>query len=122
MLPGEPPHCPLHSAPRPLILGALGTSLTWGADLPDPKRQAWPHVLQSMLQENLGRRDIFVANGAMRASSADFSALCFDELWGSAWSDARGVGRAPRLDLAIIEFSALAYHLKASASVLEQIS
>ena len=26
--------CPLDSTPRPLSIGALGTSLTWGADLP----------------------------------------------------------------------------------------
>ena len=100
--------CPLLAPPearRPLIIGALGTSLTWGADLPDPVLQAWPAVLQRELSHRLGRRDIFLLNGAMRATSADFAALCFDELWGSAWRDSRGLARPPRLDLAIIEYN-----------------
>lgn len=90
---------------RPVILGALGTSLTFGVDLPDASTEAWPIVLQGMLAERLQRSDVFVINGAMRASSADFAALCFDELWGAAWRDKRGVARGPRLDLAIIEYN-----------------
>ena len=97
--------CPIDSAPRPLSIGALGTSLTWGADLPSREIDAWPRVLQALLRARAGRDDIFVFNGAMRASSADFAALCFDELWGGAWADARGLARAPRLDLAIIEYT-----------------
>jgi hypothetical protein len=97
--------CPLVTSPRPITLGALGTSLTWGADLPDQQRQAWPSVLQSMLRKRARRDDVFVFSGALRASSADFAALCFDELWGPSWSDARGVARAPRLDLAIVEYN-----------------
>ena len=97
--------CPLTGTLRPLVVGALGTSLTWGADLPDAARMAWPTVLQEVLQARLGRRDVFVLNGAMRATGADFAALCFDELWGPQWNDARGVARPPRLDLAIIEYN-----------------
>ena len=62
-------------------------------------------MLQRLLAERLSRTDIFVFNGAMRATSADFAALCFDEMWGGAWRDSRGVARAPRLDLAIIEYT-----------------
>ena len=32
--------CPLTGTLRPLVVGALGTSLTWGADLPDQARMA----------------------------------------------------------------------------------
>ncbi|KAL3909439.1 MAG: hypothetical protein SGPRY_009427 [Prymnesium sp.] len=41
----------------------------------------------------------------MRASSADFAALCYDEMFGKAWTDATGAGRGPRLDLALIEYN-----------------
>ena len=88
-----------------MLIGALGTSLTWGADLPNRDRMAWPTLLQSLLTERTRRTDLFVLNGGMRASSADFAALCFDELWGAAWTDSRGVARGPRLDLAIIEYN-----------------
>ena len=100
--------CPLvthHEVRRPLMIGALGTSLTWGADLPDSRTQAWPVVLQRQLSGKLDRSDIFLLNGALRATSADFAALCFDELWGPAWKDSRGLSRPPRLDLAIIEYN-----------------
>jgi hypothetical protein len=97
--------CPLSASPRPIVVGALGTSLTWGSDLPHRETEAWPARLQARLRARLGRDDIFVHNGAMRASSADFAALCFDELWGREWQDARGVARPPRLDLAIIEYN-----------------
>lgn len=88
-----------------MVLGALGTSLTFGTDLPDSRTQAWPVVLQRLLSHRLDRTDIFLLNGAMRATSADFAALCFDELWGVAWRDSRGIARPPRLDLAIIEYT-----------------
>lgn len=97
--------CPIDAVQRPLMVGALGTSLTWGSDLPSRERDAWPTVLQQLLRARTNRADIFVFNGAMRASSADFAALCFDELWGPAWADGRGLARAPRLDLAVIEYT-----------------
>ena len=87
------------------MIGALGTSLTWGADLPDARTQAWPAVLEKLLADRLGRTDVHLLNGAQRATSADFAALCFDELWGSSWTDARGTSRPPRLDLAVLEFT-----------------
>ena len=44
--------CPLSVShtPRPIVIGALGTSLTWGADLPDRASQAWPARLQAELR------------------------------------------------------------------------
>ena len=75
-LPNAMPKCPLTATQRPLTIGALGTSLTWGADLP-PLERPWPQRLQALLRSRLGRDDIFLVNGAMRASSADFAALCF---------------------------------------------
>lgn len=105
MLPFDCPFWGPAELRRPLMIGALGTSLTWGTDLPDRTLQAWPVVLQRLLAAQLQRADIHVLNGAMRATSADFAALCFDELWGPAWRDSRGLARAPRLDLAIIEYT-----------------
>ncbi len=51
--------CPLArpiggASERPIFIGAIGTSLTFGVDLPDPARQAWPRVLQSMLRSRDG--------------------------------------------------------------------
>ena len=60
---------------RPLVIGAIGTSLTWGSDLPSRRTQAWPVVLQSELRAQMGRTDIFVVTGAMRAASADVSPI-----------------------------------------------
>ena len=102
---GLPTACPLLQNARPLIVGALGTSLTWGADLADRATQAWPVRLQERLRSATGRSDLYVLNGGLRASSADFASLCFDELWGEQWHDSRGLAHAPRLDLAIIEFN-----------------
>ena len=97
--------CPLRMPRRPLVIGALGTSLTWGADLADRIGESWPTRLEQKLRTRLQRDDLFVVNGAQRATSADFAALCFDELWGAQWSDVRGVAHPPRLDLCIIEFN-----------------
>lgn len=88
---------------RPLIIGALGTSLTYGTDLPDPAT-GWTSVLEGLLRAR-GGPHIYVVNGALRASSADFAALCFDEIFGKAWVDGRGSARAPRLDFAIVEYT-----------------
>ena len=63
----------------------------------------WPGILQSVLRQTYP--NVWVINGAVRASSADLAALCFDELWGPQWIDANGAARAPRLDLAIVEYS-----------------
>ena len=63
---------------------------------------AWPAQLQAALQAEWGPH-VVVASGAVRASSADFPTLCWDEVWGEqwAWGDRP---RAPRLDLVIIDY------------------
>lgn len=93
------------SAQRPVLIGVFGTSLSWGADLPDRTLQAWPVVLQHELRLRSEFKNVWVLNGAMRASSADFAALCYDEMFGKAWIDVLGAGRGPRLDLALIEYN-----------------
>ncbi|KAL1527393.1 hypothetical protein AB1Y20_016061 [Prymnesium parvum] len=98
--------CVLHAAPqRPVLIGVLGTSLSWGADLSNRTEQAWPFVLQRLLRQQPQFRNVWVVNGAMRASSADFAALCFDAMFGPEWTDASGAARGPRLDLALLEYN-----------------
>ena len=90
---------------RPVLIGVFGTSLSWGADLDNRTSEAWPFVLERLLREQPRYRNVWVLNAALRASSADFAALCYDEMFGSAWTDAAGAGRGPRLDLALIEYN-----------------
>ena len=97
--------CLLNETERPVIVGALGTSLTFGAEVENRRATAWPAVLQRLLRARAGSSNIFVINGAVRASSADLAALCFDEIWGPAFADAAGHSRPPRLDLAVIEYT-----------------
>ena len=73
----------------------------WQAELENRTSNAWPAVLQRLLRRL--NPHTYVINGAVRASSADLAALCFDELWGPEFTDAAGVSRPPRLDLAVIE-------------------
>ena len=59
------------------MLGVLGTSLSFGADLANRTKQAWPARLEDVLRSQHKTSNIWVLNGAMRASSADFAALCY---------------------------------------------
>ena len=101
-----PGGCPLLARPAPLI-GALGTSITFGAELDPvvnltraPSKHAWPSKLQSLLRER-GFANAKVLNGAARGSGADYASLCFDHVW----AESTGKTVAPPLDLAIIEYT-----------------
>ena len=89
------------SPERPFLVGVLGDSITYGAGV--GRAASWPRVLEALLQESFGRNSVRVVSGAVRASSADFAALCWNEIWGDEW---RGEdGGAPPLNLAIIDYS-----------------
>lgn len=81
------------------VIGALGDSITYGAGVPESR--TWAALLQRHLQREFGPT-VSVINGAVRASSADFAALCWDAIWQRAW---RGQGAPPRVSLAIIDYS-----------------
>jgi hypothetical protein len=107
--PGAPSWCTLaHEARRPVIVGVLGNSFAWGAHMPgvalqDRRAAAWPARLHHVLRERIGP-SVHVINAAVRASAASFAHLCWDEIWGDAWSWF-GHPRAPRLDLAIVDYT-----------------
>lgn len=88
----------------PLFIGTLGTSLTYGSDLANRTAQSWPYVLERLLRTH-GVPHARVLNAAMRASSADFAALCFDEVWQVAGETGGHSGGAPPLVLAVIEYN-----------------
>ena len=47
-----------------------------------------------------------VLNGAVRASGADFAALCWDEIWSSHHSPREGNGdRGPQFDLILLDYT-----------------
>ena len=97
--------CPLLSRPSPLI-GALGTSITFGAELDavekGPSASAWPAVLQSLLRQQ-GYPSATVVNGAARGTGADYASLCFDHIW--RHPNGSRAEHAPALDLVIIEYT-----------------
>ena len=91
----------------PITIGALGNSITFGAGV--GANRSWPVQLQKSLSARFGHNEsatetqvgsIRMLNGAIRASSADFAALCYDEIWRRA-----GWSHAPPLDIAIIDYS-----------------
>ena len=97
--------CPLLSRASPLI-GALGTSITFGAELDavekGPSASAWPAVLQSLLRQQ-GYPSATVVNGAARGTGADYASLCFDHIW--RHPNGSRAEHAPALDLVIIEYT-----------------
>lgn len=103
----DPERCPLRQD-RPVLVGVLGHSVAFGGHHGAgtgmrAREAAWPAKLQEALRTALGS-NIFVLNGAARASTADFAALCWDEIWGPSYSW-RGLARPPRLDLAIVDYA-----------------
>lgn len=97
-------HAPLVStlSQKPFIIGVLGDSITYGANV--RRGREWPRVLEKRLRRVFGD-NVRVINGAVRASSADFAALCWDEIWGPEWQGPDGSARAPPMRLAIIDYS-----------------
>ena len=87
-----------------LVIGVFGDSVTYGAGLAD-RALAWPRLLEARLQAHFGGSSVRVVSGAVRASSADFAALCWDEIWGAEWRSPSGQGRAPPIQLAIIDYA-----------------
>ena len=71
----------------------LGNSITYGVG----DNVSWLQYVEDTLNR---RRPGLVRtrNGAVRASSADFAALCYDEIW-------RGTRPAPPLDVAVVDYS-----------------
>jgi len=89
----------------PFAVGTLGSSITSGIDV--APGAAWPDVLGRMIRSRW-RNSVVIHNGAVRSSSADFAALCWEELWanrGGAGAAPELLHRAPRLDLVIIEYT-----------------
>jgi len=74
--------CDLTGA-RPLYVGVAGNSIARGVGV-QRKSASWPSLLQKRLRLRFGNQDIWVVNGAVRASSADFAALCWEAIWSSA--------------------------------------
>ena len=96
-----PANCPLLSSRgRPFVIGTVGTSISYGVGV-DPAA-AWPRVLEAKLRRRFGQGVVAVANGAVRASTADFAALCWDAIWGRAGYHNRA---PPQLDLVVIEYT-----------------
>ncbi|KAL1503541.1 hypothetical protein AB1Y20_012020 [Prymnesium parvum] len=86
---------------RPVIVGVVGNSITFGAGV--RANESWPRLLQASLRR--AYPNLLVLNGAVRASSADFAALCWDELWGPQWRYAGGLLHAPQFDLLLSDYS-----------------
>ena len=123
----SPAHCPLlerstnSARQRPFLIGAMGTSITFGAELAanhveehaGPHQFSWPSVLQRLLAPRFP--NVRVLNGATRASGADSAALCYEHLWSKVWrAEANKTGgetipggddAVPPLDLAVIEYT-----------------
>ena len=87
---------------RPLVIGALGNSITFGIST----NVSWLHSVEvalnslSVLDSTRKVLRVHTVNGAVRASSADFAALCYDEIW-----RLRGIEPVPKLDVAVIDYS-----------------
>lgn len=96
------PACPLFLSrrDRPLVIGTIGTSISYGVGV-DPQL-AWPRVLERKLRRRFGEGTVTVLNGAVRASTADFAALCWDAIWGRAGFLSTA---PPHLDLVIVEYT-----------------
>ena len=86
------------------VIGVLGNSIAWGKDVPTGR--SWPSLLNRSLQARFGP-GITVVNGAVRASQPDFASLCWEEIWGSR--------QAPRLDVAVVDYSASGQELQLRA-------
>ena len=71
-------------------MGVLGNSIAAGVNV--ARKETWPSQLQAMHTHG---RAVRVLNRAVRASRADFAALCFEEL----------VPRTTHLDVAVIDYS-----------------
>ena len=83
------------------MIGVLGNSITFGAGV--RMNESWPALLQAQLRRSYP--NVHVLNGAVRASSADFAALCWDDLWGAQWRYTGGRVHSPQLDLVLIDYS-----------------
>ena len=87
---------------RPLVIGALGNSITFGIST----NASWLHSVEvalnslSVLDSTTKALRVHTVNGAVQASSADFAALCYDEIW-----RLRGIEPVPELDVAVIDYS-----------------
>lgn len=95
--------CPLFLSRRdgrPLVIGTVGTSISYGVGVEPPL--AWPRVLERKLRRRFGEGAVTVLNGAVRASTADFAALCWDAIWGRAGFRSTA---PPHLDLVVIEYT-----------------
>ena len=87
--------CGLFRPGSQAVIGVLGNSVAWGTGV--PTGSSWPSLLNRSLRARFGP-GITVVNGAVRASTPDFASLCWAEIWGSR--------RAPRLDVAVVDYSA----------------
>ena len=98
----EDPGCDtLLKRDRPVFIGVVGSSITFGAGV--RANESWPALLQARLRRTYP--SVHVLNGAVRASSADFAALCWDEIWGSQWRYSGGRVHAPQFDLVLIDYT-----------------
>ena len=88
---------------QPFLIGVFGDSIAFGAGV--DARDSWPRQLEVQLRRTFGRGAVRVVNGAVRASSADFAALCWNEIWGPEWRAPNGAGRTPPIQLAIIDYA-----------------
>lgn len=91
-----------------ITIGILGNSITYGAEV--ESRDAWPAQLEKRLRAHIG---VAVLNGAVRASSADFAALCWEEIW------ARSSSLNTTLDLAVIDYTYTSSALQIEALIFK---
>lgn len=85
-------------ADQPFVIGTVGSSITFGADV--RPNESWPVLLSHTLHSRFGTNSVVVHNGAVRGSSADFAAVCWDEIWHTAEHH-----HAPHLDLLLVEYT-----------------
>ena len=120
----------LAEQPPQLVIGALGDSITYGAGVGHAR--AWPALLDASLRRvHGGAQAVRVRNGAVRASSADFAALCWEAIWAKERQQQQRTTRfphepsapssharkQPRVGLAIVDYSYASSPLQVSALV-----
>ncbi|KAG2485763.1 hypothetical protein HYH03_015477 [Edaphochlamys debaryana] len=68
----------LLSGSRPLKVGAVGGSITWGEGTSDKSRHAWFSVVSRFLVDSFPRANITCRNGAVPATPSAFMVMCLE--------------------------------------------
>ena len=95
--------CVLPPVSGPYVIGVVGNSIAFGADV--GRNESWPTRLATNLRRH--QPNVLVRNGAVRASAADFAALCWSYIWSHADSPASS---SSDIDLLVIDYSFTSSH------------